>query len=372
MRVILGILLMLLGGQFVFGQSSYRNPYFTPFSQYYFQQSMINPAYVGNENQPQFWASYQSSKEQFGTGKAFNALFQGRMYNAPINYGFIFAYEDFNDDRDVTNFSRRGDIRQMMAGLQGSFDFDVGENGIGRVGLTGALLYHNNDLLSASVPAGDQNLRKVFPSLDIGIIMIYGNFEMGMSVTNSNQPKFGLPNVSTTGGGGVTVGTGGVSTGGAGTTFKRSSYVTFLYNWKVVETLSLHPQVLVRLGDGQLSGSGGGNGGINGTGNNNNFRLNGLSLDLAMLINYYDLAFLGLSYKPPLGQTTAFDFVYKYNYATIMTGLRIANAYQVSLSWDLIRPGVNNKEDYRKFELGIGAFLFDNFYFEDDDVPVDY
>jgi len=365
MRIFLLFISALIFGQ-AYGQSSYRNPYFTPFSQYYFQQSMINPAYVGNENQPQFWGSLQNSKEEFGKGKAYNALIQGRMYTAPINYGFIFGYEDFNDSRLLENFARRGDFRQWMAGIQASFDFDVGEAGIGRVGLTGALMRYRTepielDSLVTGGQTSDQNLRKILPSLDIGVVLIYGDFEMGMSVTNSNQPKLSRTTVA-------------LGAGGNNAVFRRSSYITFLYNWKIAETLSLHPQILFRLGDGQLGGGGiGQNPNVPGqVPQNSGVNLNGMSIDLTMLVNYYDLAFLGMSYKPPLGQANALDFVYKHYMGTIMTGLRIANAYQVSLSWDLNRPNIINKERYRKFEVGFGAFLFDDFYFVEEEEPVDY
>ncbi len=370
MRIILTLIVLFVTAQAVWGQASSRNPYFTPFSQYYFQQSVVNPAYVGNENQPQFWVAYQTARESYGSnsegnGKAFNGLLQGRMYSAPINYGFLFSYEDFNDDREGVN-GARGDFRQMQFGLQGSFDFDLGESGIGRVGLTGALLYHNSDIIANNSASTGGAVRKVFPSLDVGIIAIYGNFEFGMSMVNSAEPSFGVNTGLSTGGGGVGTG-GGLGGQNNQTTFRRTSFLTMLYNWELTQTLSLHPQFLLRLGNGQLNAAANPQGG--------GLNLSGVSLDLTMLVNYYDLLFVGFSYKPDMtsGNSSFANsgFVYENYFGTAMLGVRLADAYQVSLSWDLVRSGIQNKDRFRKFEIGIGAFLFDNFYFEEVEEPDD-
>lgn len=372
MRIIVSIASLLMLAQVVWGQSSLQNPYFTPFSQYYFQQSMLNPAYVGNENQPQYWLSYQSSQEPSGTGlnaglgdgRALSSLIQGRMYSVPINYGVILNYEEFDDPLDTTDvigFRNRGDFKQWQAGLQASFDFDVGEKGIGRVGLTGSVIYLNNCRTNPQLcgrDVGADILRKYAPNLDIGIILIYGNFELGMSVVNSSQPSLGLRTPGTTGGGGG-IGGGGVVGGTSNSTFRRTSYISMLYNWDLNSTFSLHPQMLLRMGDGRLNPMvNAGGGGVN---------LSGVSLDLTMILNYYDLFFLGYSYKPNLSSGTALTgFAYTNYFSTIMAGVRIADAYQISVAWDLVRPDISNKNKYRKLEVGIGAFLFQGFYFEEE------
>ncbi len=365
MRVILSIvisaLVFLTFGSVANAQFSANSPTFTPFSQYYFQQSMTNPAYVGNENQPQYWGSYQTSKEGAsvgsgsGKGKAFTGLVQGRMYSAPINYGILFNYEDYFDNtvNDSTiNFNSKGSFKQFQFGLQGSFDFDLGEKGIGRVGLTGALLYHDSDRIRATTTVGGTNARKFFPSLDIGIIAIYGDFEFGMSVVNSNQPNFGVQTQTSGTGGGT-----GQNTGNRTSTFLRAYYLNLLYDWKLNDVISLQPQTIIRIGDSvgaNTVGSSQTGGGVN---------LSGVNIDMSLLANYYDLILLGFSYKPKLSTSQA--FLYRNYWATVMAGVRIGQGYQVSFSWDLVRSEITDKSRYRKFEIGFGAFLFDGFYFEE-------
>lgn len=327
MRIIIS-LIFLFCTQAVFGQTSTR-PTYRPFSQYYYQQSYYNPAFVGNDTQPQYWASSHSRKEGAGNdrGRSINALAQWAMYKIPINWGIIFAYQDFNSDFQ--------DFDQWQAGLQTSFDFDLGEEGLGKIGFTGTVMQYNNDSITTSL-----NLKKFVPNLDVGVLAVYNKFKVGFALLQSNNPNFD-PNSSSQGG-----------NGGGSRLYRFGSIGSFQvsYEWQLTEGLKLTPQVFVRQ---SIDNTGTVNNNSNLPVSNRDVDLPGTSIDITLLAQFYDLFHAGFSYRPSLSDR--YEFVHRYYFGSVMAGVRLNETYHVSLSWDI--PRKDTPDYYSQFEIGIGVFL---------------
>ena len=328
MRIIIS-LIFLFCTQWVFGQFS-TEPTYRPFAQYYYQQSFYNPAFVGNDTQPQYWISTQSRKEGAGNdkGRSINALAQWAMYKIPINLGIIFAYQDFNSD--FQNFN------QWQGGLQTSFDFDLGEEGLGKIGFTGTAMQYNNDNDSI---ANSLNLKKFALSYDVGVLAVYDKFKIGFALINSNNPSFD-PNASNSQG------------GGGNRLYRFGSIGSFqiTYEWQLTESFKLTPQVYFRQ---SMANLGNANNNPNASPSARNLDLPGTSVDITLLAQFYDLFHAGFSYRPSFSDR--YEFVHRYYFGSVMAGVRLGETYQVSLSWDI--PRKNTPDYYSQFEIGFGVFL---------------
>jgi len=325
------------------------SPEFTPFSQFYFQPSFYNPAYVGNEYSPTFWASSRVQNSLQDRSRSFNGTYQIAMERAPINWGFIMVYQDFNTltgSPDVVTVSELRNYRAFQGGIQANFDFDIGEKGVGKVGLAASMLNFKNADTDLAVSV--ENPRTWVPSVDLGVLFNYDHFHLGVGLINANNPSFDF-SVQNTGSGGLGTGGGGTNLGST-PSFRRSMYINALYRINVTETLMLEPNVLIRQADGTSISINSAGGGV---------ELGGLGIDLALVLNYYNFIFAGYSYKPQISSNQG--FVYNNFGSSVMAGIRFNETYHISFSWDLRRENVN--ENTNQFEIGIGAYLFGEYLF---------
>ncbi len=367
MRIILSIILLCCT-QWAFGQFTQYTPKFKPFSQYYYQQAYYNPAYIGNDSQPQYWFSTRTTQEpNLSRGRSYNALANWSMIKIPISWGVVFAYEDFQDntyDSTIDSLASSRDFTEWQLGLQTSFDFDMGEEGLGKIGFTGTAVRLRNAGTTASL--NGQNPRNFVFNMDVGVLAVYNRFKLGFSMVHSNEPNYfggGGINTSSGGntGGGIGVG-GGISTGGSSSgggnflsRFRRTGYFHASFDWRLTESLTFTPQIFARQIIGQNGNLNNSNANFGGSddGPCSGANLPGSSLDVGFILNYYNLIFAGFSYRPCFSHSR--DNIYRDYFGSVMVGFRLNETYHVSTSWDLRRRNTDNY--YRQFEIGIGAFL---------------
>jgi len=344
--------------QWAFGQFSQYTPKFKPFSQYYYQQAYYNPAYIGNDSQPQYWFSTRTTQEpSLSKGRSYNALANWSMSKIPITWGAIFAYEDFQDntfDNSIDSLASSRDFTEWQLGLQTSFDFDMGDEALGKIGFTGTAAQLKNAATTQS--NNGQNPRNFVFNMDVGVLAVYNRFKLGFSMVHSNEPNY-------FGGGGVNTGSGGGSVGSGSTVasnnslsgFSRTGYFHASFDWQLTESLTFVPQIFAR----QIIGQGGNLNNSNANFNQpsegpcRNSNLPGSSLDVGFLLNYYNLIFTGFSYRPCFSHSR--DNIHRDYFGSVMVGARLNETYHISASWDLRRK--NTDTYYRQFEVGIGLFL---------------
>lgn len=356
-KMLVCLIALLSLGHTINGQSNARfSPEFTPFSQFYFQPSFYNPAYIANEYSPTYWFSSRTQNSLQDKSRSYNATYQVGMEKLPINWAVFLIYQDLRTDILDPNSvvsSIYSDFTAFQGGIQANFDFDIGEKGIGKVGLAASMLNFNN--IDTEVATTAANPRTWQPSIDMGVLFNYEKFHLGVGFTNSNQPRFdyNLPTGVNQGGGSSTIGNPGqtgVGSAGSTPTFQSAMYINAMYRINLTETFMIEPHVLVRqTGNTSIS--------INSTGEGVN--LVGTSIDLALILNYYNFIFAGYSYKPNLSNDGR--FLYSDFGGSVMAGIRFNETYHFSFSWDLRRENTN--ENTSQFEIGIGAYLFGEYLF---------
>ena len=119
----------------------------------------------------------------------------------------------------------------------------------------------------------------------------------------------------------------------------------------------IEPQLLVRQFNKQL----GNTGSVNDPNNPNQADFSEFSMDLALILNYYNFLYLGYSYKPQI--TNSNRYIYNNFGSSIMAAIRFNETYQLSFSWDIRRDGIN--ENTRQFEIGLRAYLFGEYLFSE-------
>ncbi len=298
-------------------------PNFTGSNQYYFMQSHFNPAYAGDVSQPSWWASIKQNKENNGNGQQYNFSWQGQFPEYKSNLGVIFNYERFNDTRTEVNPNSNNDIydfKQWKLGVQHNYEFEVG-SGTVRAGF-GISLLRYADVYSGNT-AGLVGEYKYRPNVDIGFRGRWGNFEFGVSALHSNEPNFR----------GETTQVIGLNKQAQ---FRRISYIHTAYEFTLGEAFYLKPSVQVRQLIGQRS-----------------YNSCGLSADASLQLNYNDSFFLAYSFR----------YHYQQYPHSIMLAYRTLGGYQFSASMDLPKGGTGER---RRFEVGIGIFLFGDYYEEEE------
>ena len=179
------------------GQDLYTkySPEFTAFSQFYFQPSFFNPAYIANEYSPTYWFSTRNQETANDKSTSYNATYQVGLDNQPINWAITMSYQNLRPqasvDPGITQFVAFRKFTTFQGGVQANFDFDIGEKGIGKVGLGGSMVYFDNLVGTDSTNINTQgSIRKWAPALDMGILFKYERFHLGISSMNMVEPNF--------------------------------------------------------------------------------------------------------------------------------------------------------------------------------------
>jgi len=292
-----------------------------------FMQSQYNPGYVGWENQPTWWVSAKRNTESTlgvrGNGSQFNLNWQGQFPEWKSNLGVVFNYEQFNDNRGETSTNGtngdRYDFKQWKLGLQHNFMFDIG-NGKAQAGF-GVSLMKFADIFTSN-QGGLVNEYKFRPNVDVGLLAVFGNFEIGASVLHSNEPSFR-----------------DISAGFAdrNAQFKRISYLQSSYEFQIGEMFYIKPNFMMR----QLIGQG-------------TINSCGVSIDAGVLFNLNDTVFASYSWG-----------YHKQDYPhSVMVAYRLLSGYQISASMDI---SGNSGRERSRFEIGFGVYLFGEYYDDEEE-----
>lgn len=293
-------------------------------AQYYFQQSLINPAFVGLEGQMNlsvnhpFRQIYNQSKPQ-----NYSLLFQDGFESFEGGYGLSFVYNNKNLGNDKDKFFL------INAIVSGGFEF--GENWAGRVGLTVGVLHYTNIYRSGS-QKGTQGAAFFKLNLDAGVLLTNGDLSVGFSVVQSNEPEFGFSNTLSA------EQEASVIDARVNNQFIRAVYFQIQYDIGINnDDIIITPLMLL---------SNRRNYGLNfGVSTRNNQNLLYLELGSNVLIKGKFLAGIHGSF---INSTRLFS---------IMLGTRINESIQVTASYDVPSKDATN---YRNIEIGAGFFFGGN------------
>jgi len=209
--------------------------------------------------------------------------------------------------RNVTWFS---------VGVMGSYDYELSESSILRLGFGASLLHYNDQYNANSIGSGggasvgERLPGQTFkPALDVGILFEKGRFYLGFSVKQFNEPEFRLWD------------------GGGAAKIQRKAFLSGGTEFYFGDFLAFRPSFI-------LADYGGGTGGF--------FR--SWRSDINVLMSYKDKFFWALG-----GKLNNPDYI-----MSLMIGGRFAKKFQANLAYDLKK---SSSPAGKQIELSLGYFL---------------
>lgn len=287
-------------------------------SQYYFQQTLYNPAFAGMDGQMNFSISHPFRQIDGRNPQHFNLLYQDVFQSFEGGYGLGVVYQDKDSGEDKDRFYLVNGI------VSGGFDF--GENWIGRAGLTVGLLHYTN-AFRADTQTGTQGAAYFKVNLDAGILLKNNNFSIGFSVVQSSEPEFVFSDLLTD-----EEKIGLTNEIRVNNQFIRAVYLQTMYDINFGD-VQLTPMMLLSNRERTTFSN------VTLTNNNNNLRM-----ELGANVLVGDI-FLGGIHAS----------LFNSNHAvSLMLGARLQSKYQISFSYDVPSSNVG---EYRNIELTAGFFF---------------
>ncbi len=299
--------------------------------QFFWTQTIYNPAYAGHESQPTFYAVSQLGRANFDTApQLYNVAWQTSVDN--LGFALIANYSNL----DPNNSTRMG----LIAG-QFSLEFDAFDSFNAKAGLGFGALHYNNEVVDPTNPNAsttmqvENNVPFARYNADIGILLYNDNFRLGISLIHNNEPEFNFFNTEYI----YQNFNGGISSFDPTTVFRNRNYITFaydIYSGDLKFTPSIFTRVYALTFDSTNRRR---------TNSNDNFRL-----DANLTASLREEFFLGASYIKDVNYIGSVNAAY-----------RTIGGFQVSASFSI--PKAETPEGFLQFELGLGWFP----QWEDDD-----
>ncbi len=308
-------------------------------TEYYWHMPSYNPAFTGESSLPSILLSAGFGKEYDNKPRTFNLLAHGHIESATSGVGVKAFYHKFDDKISATGTSgsvgKDSNRNILELAFLYSYKMDIGDNGYFRFGAAMAALHYESGLVpntptTTTTTQVSVNNEKYFkPKIDFGLMVRYYGFYTGVSMVNANEVKFQFA-------------TGG--TGANGQNFRRTGFVTLGYDLRLSEDrIGISPSMMLNF----LAGS-----------NGNNFDKAAINVNL--LLDYNQLAYLGFSYK-------ANDPPYIFNspyYGSIILGGRLSD-FHISMAYNLTKSVYS--ESYARIEATLGLFLGGRYYEDEDE-----
>jgi len=301
----------------------------TPFAgfehnhQFFYTQTIYNPAYVGHESQPSFYAVSQIGKTNRASPQLYNVVWQTNFDN--LGVGLIGNY---------SNIDSNNSARMALLAAQFSMDFEAFSNLRSRAGLGFGMLHYKNDVVDPTNP--NASTANVVPNnepfakynADIGILLYNDNFRLGISMVHNNQPEFNFFNADYI----YQNYNGTLSSFDRKTVFRNRNYITMAYDIDAGD-LTFTPSVLVRVY--AITYGAGSNRQLS---SDDNFRM-----DANVTAAYRDQIYFGASYIKDLNYLLGINLAYR-----TIGGFQISGAYSL--------PKSDTPDGFSQFELGLGWF----------------
>ncbi len=290
-------------------------------SQYYFQPTLINPAFAGQNDYMNLSVSHPFRSVNNRNPQFYNVLLQNSFGgDFEGGYGLSFVYQN-------SNFDVAKDKFYLVNGIvSGGFDF--GENWIGKAGLTVGLLHYTNTYKS-DLDKGTQGAAFFKINLDAGILLTNNNFSLGFSVVQSSEPEFTFTNDLT-----LEEDAQVNNDIRESNRFIRAVYLQAMYDINVSdELLKITPILLLSSRERTTFN--------NFTPTNNN---NTLRFELGSNFMFKDMILAGAHVS----------FLNSNHSVSLMLGTKLAQKYQLAISYDIPSSDVNN---YSNLELSLGMFF---------------
>lgn len=304
----------------------------TPFAgfehnhQFFWTQTIYNPAYAGHYSQPTFYTVAQLGKANSASPQLYNVAWQSGIDN--IGFGIIANYSNIDPDNSA---------RMALLAGQFSMEFDAFENLNARAGLGFGALHYKNDVVDPLNPQANQgqqienNESFAKYNADIGILIYNDNFRLGIAMIHNNQPEFNFFNANYV----FQNWQGTLSAVDRKTIFRNRNYITLGFDVNTDSDLVFTPSILARVY--ALSyGTG-----ANFAGRNNNdddFRL-----DANVTAAYREQLYLGVSYFQDVNYLIGVNAAYR-----TIGGFQISGLVSI--------PKGDTPEGFSQFELGLGWF----------------
>jgi len=162
-----------------FSRTSY--PYFT---QHFIHAFSINPAFVGDPNQPSIGAAYRGApRRNVTTGNSGFVYVKGMV--PALNDGGIGLTFSYNNDEFRETYDR-----QMHLGLTAAYTFNLADLIELKGGVAVGLLRSNSNNFFGRSPGLANNERKQKLNVDIGIMIDIPYAKIGVAMHHNNQPEF--------------------------------------------------------------------------------------------------------------------------------------------------------------------------------------
>jgi len=185
-------MLLFIGPQSLSAQNPYNGLSYPYANQFYNNQLLYNPGFAGEWDQPHFgFSAYADTSSYSYERQAYDFHYNRPLDNYKFNFGLLFSY--YNYDR-VSN--RDVEKSQFKVGLAHNWEFEFGESSLIKIGATLSLLHFQDAEQPIPSPNGPSqswaptNERYFKPNVDIGFLLNSGIFFLGAGLHHVNQPSF--------------------------------------------------------------------------------------------------------------------------------------------------------------------------------------
>ncbi len=309
---------------------------FEPYTQYFNNQFMFNPAFAGDDSQPvaSVIARHATSSRESGIWQALPplgaALGQLDLAPRPQLYHFnINSYEpSWKSSWGIhATYFKPGNPnskRVIDAGLSFNYELPMGDVWKIRLGLSASIIHYDEDFLynvdgSPYIGGPNQyipvklNERKIKTNNDLGILLKGPKLYIGASIANMNEPSFQFYEAP----------------GGRICRFRRKTYVTAGSNLDLGGVIKFKPSIFF-----------------------SQYLTNSTGRNFSMLFDVNLLAEVKDRYT--IGTTVRFNDR-RYGGALAL-GYKFAEKYQLMFSYDLPKSDVSSFT-YSRFEAGLYLHL---------------
>jgi|GEM_PF-6319722 len=292
-------------------------------SNYFLKHQAYNPAYVGFRDLPSLMVSGQI-QNHYDQQKP-------RFYYASIQNDFPAFKSGLGLTAQYYNLRDNYDTHQMMAEAQWSYIFQQNDIIKTRLGLGFGVVNYFTKL--TNTPGVNQPIpqavldRRTKLNVNIGLLTYTDHFYLGFGMQHTNKPTFDFSDgISTY----INPYSGNIVNYNPQTTFLQRGNISAGYKLILGDRFSLTPNLMAQGYFGSI-----------------NYRITkgSLSADVGLVASYNDRILAAINYK-------ANDPIFL---AGMTVGLKLAQTYFISFSYDLPKGDVTGK--HQAMELGLGLFF---------------
>jgi len=229
-----------------------------PFNTHYFLHKYpINPAYIGEEGEPNVGLAYKKANGFFETAgnRAFGYVHGKSEAMKGGGFGVLYNYMDAN--------AQGIKHTQMSLGATATYNQNLMDLVDVKIGVTTSFLrYRNNRQPNTGGPTNPQNPQATLErfakiNLDAGVLLALADFELGVAMHHNNQPQFEF-----------------YTTGGGLNSFNREIFITASYDFSINDDIGIAPHLIIQ----------------------QNSHEKDLLVQTTLLADYQDMIFGGFSY----------------------------------------------------------------------------